>query len=295
MLMSYRTITKYHKPYRADTILINVDKLKKSRYDIRIELGEIRPLAESIKNVGLLNPIIVRPVENGLYEVVSGHRRLAACRLLGFKEVPCRVLEIGEKQAYELSLIENVQRRSLNPIEEAMAFYFYVSRKGWGGMTQLAKRIGKSKEYVSHRIMLLQLPQKVKEKIIKGKLDPSKATELIWLKDENKQVELAELIERRHLTHSQVRNIVRKRALKHAENMNPVLGRHTNTPRINDLLSQSILMLRRSLWILDEAIRTIDECNLDGELRSSMMKERIKIHEVIDQLLSHRRWVNKNV
>ena len=274
--------------------LIEVDKIKDPKFNFRIEVGNIRSLAESIKNIGLLNPIIIRRI-NGEYEVVSGYRRLLAYRSLGLTKIPCKIINATDKQAYEINLIENIQRKSLNPIEEATAFYFYISNKGWGGITQLAKKIGKSKEYVSHRLMLLQLPQKVKEKIVKGTLDASKATELVWLKDEKKQLELAELIERENLTHREVREMVRriKRGRRRSAEIpiNDSLERKVG--KIDKLLIQALLVLRRALWIIDDIIRIIDEEEFNIEFRDPLMNERRKIHNIVGNILAYRKKLRK--
>ena len=92
------------------------------------------------------------------FEVVAGNRRLEACKRLHWLKVPCLVRELSDKEAYEIGLIENIERETLTPIEEAKAFQMYVKEKGWGGVKALAEKIGRSEEYVSHKIALLSLP-----------------------------------------------------------------------------------------------------------------------------------------
>ena len=93
------------------------------------------------------------------------------------------IKELSDKEAYEVSLVENVQRETLDPIEEAMAFENYVKKFGYGSTTRLSKQIGKSEEYVSHRILLLSLPNDVLKNVSSRQLSPTVAEELIWLKD----------------------------------------------------------------------------------------------------------------
>ena len=123
----------------------------------------ISDLSRSICEKGLLHPLIVRQVKNeGSYQIVAGNRRYIACKTLGWRKIPCNIIEVDDdKEAFEISLIENIQRRTLNPIEEAHAFRTYVSDFGWGGISELANKIGKSASYVDRRLQLLDLPNRM--------------------------------------------------------------------------------------------------------------------------------------
>jgi len=101
---------------------------------LRTSLYDLTELAESIRKVGLLQPIIVRTNKSNGFEVVAGNRRLNACRKLGWKKIACHLVELDDRQAFEASIIENVQRNTLNPIEEGMAYSKYVKELGWGGI-----------------------------------------------------------------------------------------------------------------------------------------------------------------
>ena len=140
----------------------------------------IDELSQSIKKHGLLQPIIVRPINRG-FEIVAGHRRFQACKLLRWKTIPAMVKDVSDKDAFEIQLVENIQRKTLDPIEEAQAFKLYVSDYGWGGVTYLAETIMKSEQYVSSRIQLLKLPQNVIDKVKSGELKVSHAFELLGL------------------------------------------------------------------------------------------------------------------
>jgi ParB/RepB/Spo0J family partition protein len=140
----------------------------------------IDELSGSIKKHGLLQPIIVRPINRG-FEIVAGHRRFQACKILRWKTIPAMVKDVSDKDAFELQLVENIQRKTLDPIEEAQAFKLYVRDYGWGGITYLAETIMKSEQYVSSRIQLLKLPQNVIDKVKSGELKVSHAFELLGL------------------------------------------------------------------------------------------------------------------
>ena len=126
------------------------DKFQRSHLDCEA-------LVNSIREHGLLQPILIRPLEHG-FEIVAGHRRFQACRTLRWRFIPSKIRELSDKQAYEIQLTENIQRKSMDPIEEAEAFRRYVIDFGWGGVSELARKIGKSEEYVSHHMQLLKLP-----------------------------------------------------------------------------------------------------------------------------------------
>lgn len=154
-----------------------VKSIVASRFPLRTELGDISSLAASIRKSGLLEPIIVRPLDTR-FEIVAGHRRFEACRKNRFHEIPAIVKNLNDKEAYVMSLEENLQRETLDPMEEAASFKRYVEKYGYGSVTELAESIGKSEEYVSHRIMLLSLPVEVKEQVRRRLLSPSDAWEI---------------------------------------------------------------------------------------------------------------------
>jgi ParB family chromosome partitioning protein len=164
-------------------------------------------LASSIKEKGLMQPIVVRS-KKSYYEIVAGHRRFYACKFLHWTRVMCHVIEVDDKEAYELSLIENLQQKSMNPIEEGKAFRQYVKKFGWGGESDLARKIGKSQEYVSRRIKLLDLPEEMQQEIMRNRISVSLAQELFPLHESESQ-EAKKFIEENQLNSKQAREVVR--------------------------------------------------------------------------------------
>src|SRR5919206_2902098 len=138
---------------------------------------EFETLVNSIREHSLLQPILIRPLDHA-FEIVAGHRRFHACKSLRWRFIPSKIREMSDKQAYEIQLTENIQRKTMEPIEEAEAFRKYVIDFGWGGVSELAKKIGMSEVYVSHRIQLLKLPDDIKEQIFNNRLNVSQALEL---------------------------------------------------------------------------------------------------------------------
>jgi ParB family transcriptional regulator, chromosome partitioning protein len=127
-----------------------------------MNLDNLSDLGESIRQHDLLQPIVIRPMQH-VYEVVAGNRRFAATKLIGLRKISCHVIDLSDREAYEVALVENVQQKTMNPIEDAIAFSRYVESYGWGGVTDLSKRIGRSQEFVTRRIQLLRLPQKIQD------------------------------------------------------------------------------------------------------------------------------------
>src|SRR5487761_996932 len=172
---------------------VEMKLIRPPKYVLRENLENIPPLAASIYRYGLLEPILVRPIGRS-FEIVAGHRRFLACRSLRWSKIPCVIQDLSDEDAYEAALNENIQRNSLNPIEEATAFKRYVTEFGWGSTSKLAEKIGKSQEFVSNRIRLLKLPPEVVAKIISREISQSAARELLSLKDKGKQKKLASAV-----------------------------------------------------------------------------------------------------
>ena len=110
---------------------INLELIKKSKFALR-HVGDVSNLRSSILLKGLIEPIVVRRV-GGYFEIVAGHRRYEAFTQLGLKEIPCSIRNLSDKEAFEIALMENIQRETMKPLEEAQAFKRYVVDYGWGG------------------------------------------------------------------------------------------------------------------------------------------------------------------
>ena len=187
---------------------VDIHSIRLSPRPIRSNLVGIDALANSIKQKGLLQPILVRTKED-LFEIVAGNRRYYACKNLGWRKILCHIIELDEKEAFEISIIENIQRKTLSSLEEAHAFKLYVNDFGWGGVSDLALKLGKSISYVTKRMKLLGLPSDILNSIDNSTLDISIAEELFCVKDKLKQSELAELISKRNLSLRKARHLIK--------------------------------------------------------------------------------------
>jgi ParB family chromosome partitioning protein len=187
---------------------IPISKLRAPKSQLRSSRQNIDELIGSIRQRGLLQPIVVRALEDHYYEIIAGNRRYEACKRLFWRKITCNIVELEDKESFELSLIENIQRESLNPVDEARAFKIYISDFGWGGVSELARKIGKSPSYITKRIQLLDLPQELIRSVEDSMLCPSIAEELHAIKDQARQSELAHLIAQRHLSMKTVRELI---------------------------------------------------------------------------------------
>ena len=153
---------------------------------------DLKELSSSIKNQGLIQPIIIKPIKNGQYQIIAGERRWRACQLNGMHEVECVIKNLDDTNVLEAALIENIQREDLNVIEEANAYKGLINIKNINNEI-LAKLIGKSSSYVSNILRLLELDKKIQEMVINGDLSMGHARALIGVPDAiNKANEIIE-------------------------------------------------------------------------------------------------------
>ncbi|HAX62186.1 MAG TPA: chromosome partitioning protein ParB [Elusimicrobia bacterium] len=191
------------------TIKIPVAKIKPNKYQSREKFDDakLKTLADSILEHGLAQPITVRPSnENGTYELVMGERRWRAAMLAGLSEIPAIIKPLSEKECFVISLIENLQRSDLNPIEEAKG---YKRLMGEFNLTQedLAKTLGKSRSTVANITRLLSLPQNIQDAISEGKITEGHARAIASIDDPLKQRMLMERIINQQLTVRDVEKI----------------------------------------------------------------------------------------
>lgn len=258
---------------------------------------EDETLVSSIREYGLLQPIIIRPLSHG-FEIVAGHRRYHACRSLRWRFIACKIREMSDRQAFEIQLTENIQRKTMDPIEEAEAFRKYVIDFGWGGVCDLAKRIGKSEEYVSHRIQLLKLPDEIKKKISDNMINVSKAIEISSIPVDSHPQILEEII-RNKISVKKLREM--KRAIKeNIDEQNTNLSNRNNSYFFKSLkiAKKASLSLRVSLARIDNLIEEV-EVTIEPENRTEiinfLMEIRLKIHELIDETIRFKNYSRKTI
>jgi len=171
---------------------IDIDKIRANPYQPRKQFDEkaLKELSDSIKENGVFQPILIRQSISG-YELVAGERRLRAAKLAGLKKIPAIIVEFDDRQMMEISLLENIQRENLTPIEEAKAYDQLIKKLKYT-QEELSKHLGKSRANIANMLRLLSLPGEVQELVNEGKLSYGQARTLLSLEDEESMIELAE-------------------------------------------------------------------------------------------------------
>lgn len=172
--------------------------------------ADIEALAQSLRDKGLIQPLLVRPLKNGMFQIVAGERRWRAAQRAGLHEIPAIVRDLDDKDTLELAIVENVQRSDLSPLEEAQAYRMLMDEFAYT-QQQLAESIGKSRSHIANTLRLMSLPDSVKEHIEKGMLSAGHARALVAT--ENPQ-ELAQKIISLGLSVRQAEDLSRNDSLK---------------------------------------------------------------------------------
>jgi ParB family chromosome partitioning protein len=178
-----------------EVVLVDSNSIRPNPFQPRREFNqeEIEGLAESIKNQGLLQPVILRKKVEG-YEIISGERRFRALRFLGHDKIPCIIKpKIADREMIEMALVENIQREDLNEIEQALAFQRLMLECGLSH-EELSKRVGKSRSAITNTLRLLRLPEELQQKLMQGDISMGHARALLSIESVQQQKALGEKI-----------------------------------------------------------------------------------------------------
>ncbi|MBN3039727.1 MAG: ParB/RepB/Spo0J family partition protein [Candidatus Omnitrophica bacterium] len=143
---------------------------------------ELAELAQSIKQKGFIQPVVVRRKDNGYYEIVAGERRFLASKSLGLNEIPAMVKDVNDKEAFVLAIIENLQRKDLNPIEEARALSRLIAEYSFS-LSDIAEFVGKNKTTVVNSLRLLKLPENIQQALIENKITRTQARTILGIEN----------------------------------------------------------------------------------------------------------------
>ncbi len=195
----------------SGSVTLKISEIEPNREQPRKEFDEksLSELAESISKHGLLQPLLVRPLTLGGYQIVAGERRYRACRMAGITEVPVIIRELSDTETMEIALIENLQREDLTPLEEAQGYRVLMDEHGFS-QEEVAKSVGKSRPAIANSLRLLKLPQSISEYLKEEKITAGHARALLMLDDEALMKELAEEIISKDLSVRQVEKICKK-------------------------------------------------------------------------------------
>ena len=195
----------------ASAVKLKISDIEPNRAQPRKTFNDVSlsELAESIAQHGVIQPLLVRPLPDGGYQLVAGERRWRAARIAGVSEVPVVIREMNDKESMELALIENLQREDLNPIEEAEGMQQLIDSYGFT-QENVAKRVGRSRPAVANILRLLNLPESVRQKVKDGKISAGHAKALLAFSDKDKMEKAAEMIINQDLTVRELEKLAKK-------------------------------------------------------------------------------------
>ncbi len=230
----------------------------------------LEALAGSISQYGVLQPIVVREnaISVGTYEIIAGERRWRAAKLAGLTEIPAVVIDGDELKAAQISIIENVQREDLNPVEEAMAYDTLIDRFGLK-QEEVAAQVGKSRSAIANMLRLLDLPDVILELLREGQITTGHARTLLGLDDEENMLPLANKIIENNMSVREVENAVKKlnsisKEAAEAEIAAPSPYKMMAKSYMRDLERRSMQALGRKVRILQTARKKVVELSFDS-------------------------------
>ena len=260
---------------------INIDLIIPNRFQPRLSFDEkaLNELAESIKQHGIIQPLIVRQLADK-YEIIAGERRYKAATLAGLSTVPVIVTNLSDAKSAEVALVENIQRKNLSSIEEALSYKRKIDKDNLT-QEQLAKLLGLSQSTVANRLRLLNLSNEVQDALLKEKISERHARSLLQISDKNKQTELLNRIITERLTVRQLDEIIKKELSSpstYAEEVPSNLEQPLSSePEAEPIPEQTPSTQIESLDVLGDD-NTLDNSNniFDTEIDASMPSETLE-------------------
>jgi len=194
-----------------EKLQVPIADIQANRYQPRMEFdeGALEELRESVREFGVLQPLLVRKLAKGGYELIAGERRLRAAKLAGLTEVPVDIREFNNEEIAQIALIENIQRENLNAMEEAKAYERLMKEFNLTQET-VAKKVGRSRSHIANFLRLLNLAEQVQAYVANGSLSMGQAKPLLALEDRELQLEAADCIQSRDLSARQSEQLVKK-------------------------------------------------------------------------------------
>ena len=198
----------------SSTVKIALDEIRPNPYQPRktFDQAALQDLSNSIKEHGVFNPVLVRKSVVG-YELIAGERRLRASKLAKMNDIPAIIVDFNDTQMMEISILENIQREDLSPLEEAKAYQQLIEKLNYT-QEKLAERIGKSRPYITNSLRLLKLPLSVQDLLNTGKLTNGHARALLAIEDEDRMIELANRVVKENLTVRDIEKLAKAKPIK---------------------------------------------------------------------------------
>lgn len=195
--------------------MLPLEQIETSRFQPRQSFTpeKIEELANSIREKGIIQPVLVRQTENGKFELIAGERRLRAAKHLGVAEIPAIVRRVSDSNVLEMAIIENIQREELNPIEEAKAYQRLAQEFGFT-QDSIATRVGKDKSSISNLLRLLNLPNVIQDYLMKNMISFGHAKALLSMQDQKSQIRFCEQVISKGLSVRQIESLTRPKTAK---------------------------------------------------------------------------------
>lgn len=260
---------------------ISIDKLKSGVYQPRQNFDKeaLLELAQSIKENGILQPIIVRKTTAGHFEIVAGERRWRAAQLAGMHEVPVLIRQFEDKEALELAIVENIQREDLDPIEEAKAYSRLISEFHLS-QQQVAEKVGRERATIANAVRLLALPEEIRHLVQQGEVTVGHAKVLLGLPDPKKQIELAKQCQREQLSVRKLEKLV-------AQTLSPKEPEKTAAPGSSKTMEQLVQAVSEELQRALGTKVTIDYNQGKGRINLSFYSDE-ELNRLVDRLKESR-------
>lgn len=241
----------------------------------RFDFNELEGLAESVRANGMLQPINVRRLDSGEYELISGERRLRAARMVGMTKIPCVVMNVSDQQSALFAIIENVQRQNLDFFEESVAIEKLMTDHG---LTQqeIAKKLGKSPSALSNKLRLLRLPEEIRDKIIYNNLTERHARALLTLPDNQTRNRVLDIIVERRLNVQESERLINDVQLRKKEKNRPKFKSYKDMRIFLNTLNHAVEVIRKAGIEADTAKSETDQY-FEYVIRISKPEESINI------------------
>lgn len=256
---------------------IDLDLIRTGKSQSRKIFNEekINELAQSIKENGLLQPIIVRKTEDKKYEIIAGERRWRACRVAGLEKINVIIKKFDDEEAAAASIIENIQRENLNPIEEAEAYDSLIKTYSYT-QEEISRRVGKTRSFIANMIRLLNLIEEVKQLVINERLTAGHARALLIVETEKDQKRLAEEIIEKNLSVRETEKLV-KNFLSKANEPDKEKIKNIDYEKINDIE-------KRLVDIYNQEVRIVPLSGGNGKIIIKF-KDQERLKQVVELLL----------
>ena len=214
---------------------INIENIIPNRFQPRLTFDEegLKELARSIGEHGIIQPLVLRKLLNGKYEIIAGERRYKASQIAGLNQVPAIIADLDDNASAEVALVENLQRRNLSAIEEAKSYKKLLDR-GYLTQEQLAKRLGVSQSGVANKVRLLNLTEEVQDALMQELISERHARSLLQIPDKDKQINMLNKIINNRLTVRQLDDEI-KSYLNKDISSNNILNNDTNRELLNKI------------------------------------------------------------